>query len=399
MTVVGMESSAAPAAGWFPDPGDPSAERWWSGAAWTEHTRQPLGAEVPAAFAPHVATLLEERPEPQPEAEPFVFSMTPSTAEPVAAGFTMPSAEPQTPAFTMPSAEPQAPAFTMPSAEPQPAVAPASDFPVPPPAPAPAYAAPASAMPEFTVPSPSPALGAQTEAPAAGYAFPSAPAAPTLPADEVAPSGFVLPAAPVAPLTADALQPHVGRHADAAPEPPTPAAPALPAVRPVGFTSSADPEVASRYRSVIHSDSQEELRAQAVAAAAPAPMSTLASTALATGRPMGPTTPYYSAPATNKAADLALRTGLGAAVGVVVGFAIRVIGLADLAGGVLTLGAWVSGVVALVSGIVGLVLARRRGVGFGKSLAGLLLGLFVAVVVPIVSVLLVVALLGALGFL
>ncbi|RQP09010.1 MAG: DUF2510 domain-containing protein [Microbacteriaceae bacterium] len=391
MTVVGMESSAAPAAGWFPDPGDPSAERWWSGVAWTEHTRQPLDAEVPAAFAPHVATLLEERPEPQPEAEPFVFSMTPSTAEPVAAG------------FTMPSAEPQAPAFTMPSAEPQPAIAPASDFPVPPPAPAPApapaYAAPAPVMPEFTVPSPSPALGAQTEAPAAGYAFPSAPAAPTLPADEVAPSGFVLPAAPAAPLTTDAPQPHAGRHADAAPEPPMPAAPALPAVRPVGFTSSADPEVASRYRSVIHADSQEELQAQAVAAAAPAPMSMLASTALATGRPMGPTTPYYSAPATNKAADLALRTGLGAAVGVVVSFAIRVIGLADLAGGVLTLGAWVSGVVALVSGIVGLVLARRRGVGFGKSLAGLLLGLFVAVVVPIVSVLLVVALLGALGFL
>lgn len=29
--------ATAPAAGWFPDPGDPSRHRWWDGTAWTEH--------------------------------------------------------------------------------------------------------------------------------------------------------------------------------------------------------------------------------------------------------------------------------------------------------------------------------------------------------------------------
>ncbi|TPX05320.1 DUF2510 domain-containing protein, partial [Schumannella luteola] len=76
-----MESSTAPAAGWFPDPGNPSSERWWSGHDWTDHTRAPLGGEVPQAFAALVDTMVAERPEPH-ESESFVFSMTPSAAEP-----------------------------------------------------------------------------------------------------------------------------------------------------------------------------------------------------------------------------------------------------------------------------------------------------------------------------
>ncbi|MEU6659322.1 DUF2510 domain-containing protein [Streptomyces sp. NPDC046821] len=36
-----------PPPGWYPDPTAPPAERWWDGAAWTEHRRQPQDA--PAA--------------------------------------------------------------------------------------------------------------------------------------------------------------------------------------------------------------------------------------------------------------------------------------------------------------------------------------------------------------
>ena len=75
-----MESIALAAPGWFPDPGGSTSERWWSGDAWTEHTRQPLGDTMPEAFAAHVATLVEERAE--PEETSFVFGLTPSDAAP-----------------------------------------------------------------------------------------------------------------------------------------------------------------------------------------------------------------------------------------------------------------------------------------------------------------------------
>lgn len=31
-------AGGAPAAGWYPDPSNPSLQRYWSGTAWTEHT-------------------------------------------------------------------------------------------------------------------------------------------------------------------------------------------------------------------------------------------------------------------------------------------------------------------------------------------------------------------------
>jgi hypothetical protein len=48
--------TAAPVAGWYPDPVDPGAQRWWSGNAWTDHvSREPRGqaaAPIEAKLAP-----------------------------------------------------------------------------------------------------------------------------------------------------------------------------------------------------------------------------------------------------------------------------------------------------------------------------------------------------------
>lgn len=41
-------SSAAPAAGWFADPHDPSRLRWWDGVAWTKHVHPPAPPIVPS---------------------------------------------------------------------------------------------------------------------------------------------------------------------------------------------------------------------------------------------------------------------------------------------------------------------------------------------------------------
>lgn len=47
-----------PSQGWYPDPHDPNAERWWDGSAWSEHVRPVVPAPaVPAGWYddPHVA--------------------------------------------------------------------------------------------------------------------------------------------------------------------------------------------------------------------------------------------------------------------------------------------------------------------------------------------------------
>jgi hypothetical protein len=41
--------AAAPAAGWYPDPADPSSSRWWDGAAWTDHVQPAVVAPAPVA--------------------------------------------------------------------------------------------------------------------------------------------------------------------------------------------------------------------------------------------------------------------------------------------------------------------------------------------------------------
>ncbi|MFF3644745.1 DUF2510 domain-containing protein [Streptomyces sp. NPDC002564] len=39
--------SMSPPPGWYPDPSAPTVERWWDGAAWTEHRRTPEHTQVP----------------------------------------------------------------------------------------------------------------------------------------------------------------------------------------------------------------------------------------------------------------------------------------------------------------------------------------------------------------
>ncbi|MET9732316.1 DUF2510 domain-containing protein [Streptomyces sp. NPDC006458] len=41
-----------PPPGWYPDPHAPHLERWWDGAAWTEHRRAPEASGPPAPVAP-----------------------------------------------------------------------------------------------------------------------------------------------------------------------------------------------------------------------------------------------------------------------------------------------------------------------------------------------------------
>lgn len=38
--------------GWYPSPDDPSAERWWDGESWTDHTR-PRTSTTPAPPSPY----------------------------------------------------------------------------------------------------------------------------------------------------------------------------------------------------------------------------------------------------------------------------------------------------------------------------------------------------------
>ena len=45
-----MTDSVQPIAGWYPDPENPAAERWWDGTAWSDHRRASTVAPVaPAA--------------------------------------------------------------------------------------------------------------------------------------------------------------------------------------------------------------------------------------------------------------------------------------------------------------------------------------------------------------
>ncbi|MFT4028834.1 MAG: DUF2510 domain-containing protein [Protaetiibacter sp.] len=350
-----MESSNAPAAGWFPDPEDASSERWWSGHGWTDHTRPPLGTAVPAAFATQVDTLVATRTVP-PQPEPFVFAMTSQSAGPVTPAARGHAAEqpvrswyttPEPPA-AQPTPEQPVAALT--------ALVPASAFVAP---------APAPAAPAFVAPAAPPLAPAPSPVPTADFVLPGAIAVLSTPADEEATA-------------------RIGRHADVVPEPPQP--PVASAPRPVGYTASADPDVANRYRAIIHAVDQ--------APAAPVDLATgsrpAQQPASFPSSATSYTAPSYSgyASGSNRPARTALTSGLIGLTAAALVVASRLVGLGippevlGLATLVLVALAFLTGFVAIVTGIVGLVTARRAGVGRGAAAGGLALGILLVVVLP-----------------
>ncbi len=70
-----MTDSSQPIAGWYPDPENAAAERWWDGTAWSDHRRPSTVAPVPPA-APAVSV---PAPAVDATASPYV---TPTPAQP-----------------------------------------------------------------------------------------------------------------------------------------------------------------------------------------------------------------------------------------------------------------------------------------------------------------------------
>lgn len=74
-----MTSAGVPSPGWFPDPGNPAGERWWSGEAWTDYTRLPEAAPAPVPTPVLAPAAPADAP---PQLVPAAASGLPSTADP-----------------------------------------------------------------------------------------------------------------------------------------------------------------------------------------------------------------------------------------------------------------------------------------------------------------------------
>lgn len=98
--------SSAPAAGWYPDPAEPGATRWWSGESWTDHVERAAVAAVPSAAVP-VATPVpvlapslspSMSPEFSPALSPAVSPAVSPALAPTGAASSAPAVSPFTPA-------------------------------------------------------------------------------------------------------------------------------------------------------------------------------------------------------------------------------------------------------------------------------------------------------------
>lgn len=97
----------APAAGWYDDPMDDSAWRWWDGSGWTEQSRAKADvsiAPVPA-YAPPPAFVIDEPAYVEPEPAPAPVFEVPAYVEPE------PVYQAPEPVYQAPEPEPQHPVY------------------------------------------------------------------------------------------------------------------------------------------------------------------------------------------------------------------------------------------------------------------------------------------------
>jgi hypothetical protein len=98
-----MTDSAQPVAGWYPDPENATAERWWDGTSWTDHRRPSTVAAAPPA-APPVAPAAE--PGADPASDPNGFAAPGASlagSAPAAVPYASPYAAPGYPASGYPA--------------------------------------------------------------------------------------------------------------------------------------------------------------------------------------------------------------------------------------------------------------------------------------------------------
>ncbi len=53
---MSRKSTIGVPAGWYADPADPRAQRWWSGAEWTDHVHVPETEPAPASASTPAST-------------------------------------------------------------------------------------------------------------------------------------------------------------------------------------------------------------------------------------------------------------------------------------------------------------------------------------------------------
>lgn len=323
-TVEDMHSpTAAPRAGWFPDPAGSGGERWWSGETWTEHVRAVSAPPPPPPAAPVACAVAEpEAPTYQPAA----------VAEPVApsGGFVTPGAGTSNFADLLARAE-------------------ARDFS----ASAPRHDAQPAGYGQHGYGLGTPPAGASPAPPL--YDTAAHAAAPHQPAVAEAPAGFT----PLAdPGVADRYRQAAA--AETAAEAATPAmadtmgaSPNLPGWqgRPLPGDTSAD-RAPGTFPPLPHTY-EPRPTTSSIPVQAPVPLATIEA-------------------GSNKVAALALSAGIGSLGAITLLFV-----------GSIPVLTFALGLGAIVLGIVGLVIANRTGDGAGKAAGGLLLGSLTSIVTVI----------------